>query len=66
MSSVGRARDYRAGGRGFDSRGRTNTEGLKITEKLKYYLRLDPPLTRMATSNGGPDASRRLKNSLSN
>ena len=23
----------RAGGRGFDSRGRTNTQGLKITEK---------------------------------
>ena len=25
--------DCRAGGRGFDSRGRTNTQGLKITEK---------------------------------
>ena len=25
--------DSRAGGRGFDSRGRTNTQGLKITEK---------------------------------
>ena len=25
--------DYRAGGRGFDSRGRTNTQGLKLTEK---------------------------------
>ena len=33
ISSVGRALDYRAGGRGFDSRGRTNTQGLKITEK---------------------------------
>ena len=32
-SSVGRALDCRAGGRGFDSRGRTNTQGLKITEK---------------------------------
>ena len=31
--SVGRALDCRAGGRGFDSRGRTNTQGLKITEK---------------------------------
>ena len=25
--------DCRAGGRGLDSRGRTNTQGLKITEK---------------------------------
>ena len=32
-SSVGRALDCRAGGRGFDSRGRTNTHGLKMTEK---------------------------------
>ena len=32
-SSVGRALYCRAGGRGFDSRGRTNTQGLKITEK---------------------------------
>ena len=31
--SVERVVDYRAGGRGFDSRGRTNTQGLKITEK---------------------------------
>ena len=33
ISSVGRAFDCRAGGRGFDSRGRTITQGLKITEK---------------------------------
>ena len=33
ISSVGRALDCRAGGRGFDSQGRTNTQGLKITEK---------------------------------
>ena len=32
-SSVGRALDCRAGGRGFDSRSQTNTQGLKITEK---------------------------------
>ena len=31
--SVGRALDCRAGGPGFDSRGWTNTQGLKITEK---------------------------------
>ena len=31
--SVGRALDCRAGGRGFDSRDRNNTQGLKITEK---------------------------------
>ena len=33
ISSVGRALDCKAGGRGFDSRGRTITQGLKITEK---------------------------------
>ena len=33
VNSVGRGLDCRAGGCGFDSRGRTNTEGLKITEK---------------------------------
>ena len=32
-SSVGKALDCRAGGREFDSRGRTITQGLKITEK---------------------------------
>ena len=32
ISSVGRALDCRAEGRGFNSRGRTNTQGLKITE----------------------------------
>ena len=38
ISSVGRALDCRAAGRGFDSRGRTNTQGLKITEKWRYFL----------------------------
>ena len=33
IRSVGRALDSRAGVRGFDSRGRTNTQGLKLTEK---------------------------------
>ena len=33
ISSVGRAFDCRAGGRGFHSRGRTITQGLKISEK---------------------------------
>ena len=33
VSAVDRALDGRAGGHGFDSRGRTNTQGLKITEK---------------------------------
>ena len=33
ISSVGKALDCRAKGRRFDSRGRTNTQGLKITEK---------------------------------
>ena len=30
--------DCRTGGRGFDSRDRTNTQGLKITEKWRYSL----------------------------
>ena len=33
ISSVSRALDCRAGGRGFNSRGRTNTQVLKTTEK---------------------------------
>ena len=33
ISSVGKALDCRVGGRGFDSQDRTNTQGLKITEK---------------------------------
>ena len=33
IGSVGRALDCREGGRGFDSGGQTNTQGLKITEK---------------------------------
>ena len=40
ISSVGRALECRAEGRGFDSRGRTNTQGLKITENIvpnKYF-----------------------------
>ena len=36
VSSVGRAFDCRAGGRRFDSPGRTNTRGLKTTEKEIY------------------------------
>ena len=38
ISLVGRAFDCRAGGRGFDSRGRTITQGLKMTEKWGYFL----------------------------
>ena len=38
VSSVGRAFDFGAGGRGFNSQGRTNTQGLKITEKWRYFL----------------------------
>ena len=33
ISSIGKALDCGAGGRGFDPRGRTDTQGLKITEK---------------------------------
>ena len=33
VSSVGRALDCGAEGRGFDSRGRTKTQHLKITKK---------------------------------
>ena len=38
ISSVVRALDCRVGGRGFDSRGRTKTRGLEITEKWRYCL----------------------------
>ena len=38
ISSVGRALDCRAEGRGFDSLGRTNTQGLKITEKINECI----------------------------
>ena len=38
ISSVGRALDCRAGGREFNSRDWTNTQGLKITEKWRYCL----------------------------
>ena len=51
MSTVRRALNCRAGGRWFDPWGRTNTQGLKITEKpIKalslLWKRLD--LVRMA------------------
>ena len=53
ISSVGRAIDCRAGGRGFDSPGLTNTEGLKNTCELKVvtlpYKRLDLRVDRMTT-----------------
>ena len=53
ISSVGRAIDCRAGGRGFDSQGRTNTQGLKNTCELKVvplpYKRLDLHVDRMTT-----------------
>ena len=38
ISSVVRALDCGAGGRGFDSRDRNNTHGLKITGKWRYSL----------------------------
>ena len=38
ISSVGRALDCGAGGHGFDSRGRTNTQDLTVTEKWRYSL----------------------------
>ena len=39
ISSVGRTLDCRRGGRGFNSRGRTNTQGLKINWEMKVpYL----------------------------
>ena len=37
-SSVDRAFHCKEGGRGFDSRGRTITQGLKMTEKWRYFL----------------------------
>ena len=49
ISLVGRVLACRAGGRGFDSRGQTNTQGPKITEKegptffFSYYRYRDKP-----------------------
>ena len=40
ISSVGSALECRGGSRGFVRRGRTNTQGLKITEKWRYSLAL--------------------------
>ena len=40
VSSVGRALNCGAGGRGFDSQGRTNTQGLNITEIWRYSFNL--------------------------
>ena len=54
----------RAGGHGFDSRGRTNTQVLKITEKWRYW-RLDLRVARMTTWNGGPVFNRGRKKTLS-
>ena len=38
ISSVGRALDCGAGGRGFDSRDWTNTQGLKIAEEWRCFF----------------------------
>jgi len=41
FSSVGRALDYRVGGRGFDSRGLTNTQGsenIYIDTQIKCFF----------------------------
>ena len=66
INSVGRALDCRAGGGRFDSRGRTNGHGLKITVKVLPLpcKRLDLRVARMITENGGLLFSRRRKNSV--
>ena len=66
ISSLGRVLDCRAGGRGFDSRGRTNINGHKMTEKWRYCAplpckRLHLQLARMTMYSGAPVSSRRLK-----
>ena len=66
VSSVGRAFDCREEGRRFDSPGRTNTLGLKITEKWSLVLplqckRVDLRVARMTWQNGGPFSSSRRK-----
>ena len=38
ISSVSSRLDCGARGHGYDSQGRTNTQGLKITEKWRYFL----------------------------
>ena len=65
ISSVGRALDCKAGGRGFESRGQTISQGPKITEKWRYKW-LDLPVAWMTTSNGSPVSVRRCKDSVIN
>ena len=71
ISSIGKALDRWAGGRGFDPRGRTNTQGLKITEKWRNYLchsckPLDLRVACMTSKNGDPISLGRLKNIVLN
>ena len=67
ISTVGRA-----GGRSFYSRGRTNTQGLKITEKWLMKVlhlpckRLDVRVARATTWNGSPVSKMRRNNSVPN
>ena len=55
ISSVGRAINCRAGGRGFDSQGRTNTQGFFFSKNLEIRVvpllckRLDLHVDRMTT-----------------
>ena len=50
ISSVGKALNCRLGGRGFDSLGRINTQGLKTTEKGRYCL--CPAMARPSRGSG--------------
>ena len=65
------ALDCRAQGRGYDSRGRTNTQGFKNNWEIKVLSwpckRLDLRITRMTTWNGDPVSSgrRRIVSSIS-
>ena len=70
ISSVGRALDCRAGGCRLNFRGRTNTQGLKITKKWRYSSplqckRVDFCVARMTMLNGGPVSSWRHKKIVS-
>ena len=66
INSVGRVLDFKAGCRGCDSPAQTNTQGLKITEKLSYRLsqhckRLDPRMVRITMAVAVPSPVEDLK-----
>ena len=68
MSLIDRALDCSVGGRGVDSRGQINTQGLsdKINVLSLTCKRLDHGVALMTTSNSDPNSSWRHRSSVAN